>query len=295
MAQTNAPVSPVDRLSFTLFLAVALHATLILGLGFAPEPPAEPNRSVDVTIAHHKSDVEPEDADFIAQANQKGSGDQQEKQELTSTHPSRFADQDVQRVQTRPRAIRRRRERNPRPMVVTTSAVSEQKREKQKEQQDTPPQPLKKSKRESLQKLSREISSLQARLDAQKQAYAERPRIRRITSVSAKASYEAKYIDSFRRAVEEMGTRHFPRQALSRQVFGNVRLMVALNSDGSVHEIKVLRSSGHQFLDAAAMRSVRRAAPFGPFPEEMRGKIDRLEIIRTWKFDSREIMTSGQS
>lgn len=295
MAQTNAPVSPADRLSFTFFLAVALHATVILGLGFAPEPPAEPSRSVDVTIAHHKSENKPEDTDFIAQANQKGSGDERERKELTTTHLSRFTDQSVQRVQTRPRTVRQRREQNPQPMVVTTSAVSEQKREEQEEQQDKPPQPLRESQRESLQKLSREIASLQARLDDQQQAYAERPRIRRITSVSAKASYEAQYIDAFRRAVEEMGTRHFPQQALSREVFGNVRLMVALNSDGSVYEIKVLRSSGHNFLDAAAMRSVRMAAPFGPFPKEMRGKIDRLEIIRTWKFDAREIMTSGPS
>lgn len=292
MAEPSVPVTPADRLSFTLFLAVALHATVILGLGFSPEPPAEPARSVDVTIAHHQSDETPEDADFIAQADQKGSGEADEKKELTTTHPSEFADQEVQRVQTRPQAVRQRQEQTPNPMVVTTSAVSPEKRQVEEEREEQPPQPIRESEQESLKKLSRDISSLQARLDDQKQAYAQRPRIRRITSVSAKASYEAEYIDNFRRAVEEMGTRHFPQQALAQQAFGNVRLMVAIERDGSVAQIKLLRSSGHAFLDEAAMRSVRKAAPFDRFPEKMRGKVDRLEIIRTWKFNRREVLTS---
>lgn len=292
MAEPSTPATPADRLSFTLFLAIALHATLILGLGFAPEKPAEPARSVDVTIAQHQSDETPEEADFIAQADQKGSGEADEKKELTTTQPSEFADQQVQRVQTQPRAVRRRQEQNPEPMVVTTSAVSPEKRETEEEREEKPPQPVEQSERESLKKLSRDISSLQARLDNQKQAYAQRPRIRRITSVSAKASYEAQYIDNFRREVEEMGTRNFPQQALTRDAFGNVRLMVALERDGSVAEIKVLRSSGHSFLDEAAMRSVRMAGPFDSFPEKMRAKVDRLEIIRTWKFNPREVVTS---
>jgi protein TonB len=292
MADERAPVTPADRLSFTLFLAVALHATLILGLGFAPEPPSEPASSMDVTITRHQSDTAPEEADFIAQADQKGSGDQDEKKELTTTEQAEFSDQQVQRVQKKPQALQRPEKRNPQPMVVTTSAVAPQQREQQEKREDQPPRPEETAERESLQKLSRDIASLQARLDHQKQAYAERPRVRRVTSVSAKASYEAKYIDRFRRSVEKAGTRNFPGRALAEQAFGNVRLMVALKDDGTVTRIRVLRSSGHDFLDEAAMRSVRLAAPFDRFPEQMRGEVDRLEIIRTWKFNPREVMTS---
>lgn len=292
MAEQHAPVTPADRLSFTLFLAVALHATLILGLGFSPEEPAEPSRSRDVTITHHKSEESPDESDFIAQADQKGSGDQDEKKELTTTDQAEFSDQEVQQVQNQPQALQRPEQRNPEPMVVTTSAVSPEKRQVEEEREEEKPQPVEPSEHESLQKISRDISSLQARLDNQKQAYAKRPRVRRVTSVSAKASHEARYIDQFRRKVEDAGTRNFPQRALTEQAFGNVRLMVALKEDGSVKEIKVLRSSGHTFLDEAAMRSVRRAAPFERFPEKMRGEVDRLEIIRTWKFNRREVMTS---
>src|SRR5699024_282773 len=97
------------------------------------------------------------------------------------------------------------------------------------------------------------------------------------TSVSAKAHYEALYIDGFRRKVEAVGTRHFPPQALTRNTFGAVRLMVSLNRQGGINEIRMLESSGHDFLDQAAIQSVRLAAPFEPFTARMRQHMDVLE------------------
>jgi protein TonB len=292
MPQNSAPVTATDRLSFTLFLAVAFHATLVFGLGFAPQSPSEAPRTIDVTVAHHKSAQAPDEADFIAQANQQGSGDQMEKQELTTDQLADFQDSRINKVQLQEQAVRERTEFQSRPLVVTTSGLSPQQVHKREKKEETPPKPLKTAEKESLEKLSHEIASLQARLDAQKQAYAQRPRVRRITSVSAKAHYEALYIDSFRREVEEMGTRNFPGRALAENKFGNVRLLVALETSGDVRNIEILKSSGHRFLDQAAVQSVRMAAPFAPFTEEMRRNMDILEIIRTWKFDPREIVTS---
>jgi Gram-negative bacterial tonB protein. len=48
--------------------------------------------------------------------------------------------------------------------------------------------------------------------------------------------------------------------------------------------VVVTRSSGHKILDAAAVAIVRRAAPYSPFPEEIRKKADILSITRTWSF-----------
>ena len=53
---------------------------------------------------------------------------------------------------------------------------------------------------------------------------------------------------------------------------------------GRIENIEVLSSSGHAVLDEAAIRIVRMAAPFDPFPAELRATTDVLEIIRTWKF-----------
>lgn len=291
MAQTTAPVSPSDRLSFTLFVAAAIHATLIFGVGFAPERPAAGTRTLEVTLTQHRSEQAPEDADFIAQANQVGSGDLADKAELTTTELTDFADSKIETVQLDTPSVLERSERQPQRLVITTEGESPQQVNARPEQEDAP-QDLPVADRESLDAMSQEIASLQARLDSQRQAYAKRPRVHRLTSVSAKAHFEALYIDAFRRDVEEAGTRNFPSQALSQQTFGNVRLMVAINADGSVRNVEVLQSSGHGFLDQAAVQSVRLAAPFAPFTGEMRERADILEVIRTWRFDPRQIVTS---
>ena len=293
-AQRNAaPVqaSPADRLSFTLFLALAFHAIVILGIGFGQQNAAKPSNTIEVTIAHKLSDTTPEEADFLAQANQEGAGDEAEKRELTTTEMAPFDDSKVEHVQLETPSTLTPQPVHTQQLVITTQDISSR-QAPQKEKQEQPPKPLPEDDRESVELLSQEIASLQARLDAQKQAYAKRPRIRRLTSVSAKAHYEALYIDAFRREVEDMGTRNFPQRALRENKFGHVRLMVAINRDGTVREIGVLKSSGFPFLDEAAISSVRLASPFAPFTAEMKEKVDILEIIRTWKFDSREVVTS---
>ena len=63
-----------------------------------------------------------------------------------------------------------------------------------------------------------------------------------------------------------------------------VRMLVVINWDGKLKDIRILESSGHHELDDAALRIVRIASPFQDFPVEMRKKYDQLEIIRTWKF-----------
>jgi periplasmic protein TonB len=61
-------------------------------------------------------------------------------------------------------------------------------------------------------------------------------------------------------------------------------LDVALNKDGSINNITVDRSSGHQVLDDAAIRIVELASPYYPFPDHIREKTDILHITRTWQF-----------
>ena len=283
-------VTAGDRLGFTLFLALAVHGVLLFGVGFAPEEPRAAPNSLDVTLAMHRADDAPEEADFIAQANQVGSGTEEDKSELTTTEEAPFSDPDSRQVQ-----LQEPTARQPTPVtrqkIIVTRARSE--RDIASEQQDrNQDDPRRKADQDNVDELSREIASLQARLDKQKQAYAKRPRVRRLTSVSAKAHYEAAYIEAFRRKVEATGTRHFPRRALDSNTFSGVRLMVALRRDGGIEEVEVLQSSGHDFLDQAAVQSVRLAAPFEPFTQDMRERMDVLEIIRTWKFDANRRVSS---
>jgi protein TonB len=92
-------------------------------------------------------------------------------------------------------------------------------------------------------------------------------------------------MDAWRAKVEAIGNLNYPEEAKRRLLTGNLLLDVALNPDGTVNEISLRRSSGHKTLDDAAIRIVELAAPFAPFPPEVRADIDVLHITRTWKFN----------
>ena len=267
-----------------------MHALLVLGVTFAPED-ARPLPSVlDVTLAHFRSEQPPRDADFIAQANQVGSGTEKDKRLLTTTEQAQFEDDRIQETLQVEEAARAPAPETHRNLVVTRSDQAP--RRAGKAQQKREAREARQADEEALERRRREIASLEAQLAREKEAYAKRPKVRQLTSVSTRESFDALYVEAFRREVEAVGTRNFPEQALREQKFGQVRLMVALNPNGSVREIEVLKSSGHRFLDEAAMRSVRLAAPFAPFPPEMRRITDILEIIRTWRYDERRAVSS---
>ena len=66
--------STQDRFGFTMFMSVCVHVMLILGLGFTIANERQQPASMEVTLAQYRSLEAPEDAEFIAQANQEGSG-----------------------------------------------------------------------------------------------------------------------------------------------------------------------------------------------------------------------------
>ncbi|HTF86151.1 MAG TPA: energy transducer TonB, partial [Cellvibrio sp.] len=81
-ALEEARVDTGDRLSFTFFLALVVHALIILGVGFNLHQPNQ-SQTLEITLATHKSAKAPDQADFIAQHNQEASGTEEEAKQLT--------------------------------------------------------------------------------------------------------------------------------------------------------------------------------------------------------------------
>ena len=109
-------------------------------------------------------------------------------------------------------------------------------------------------------------------------------RVRRVTGVAPATPELSYYFEAWRRKVERVGNLNYPDAARDRNLYGSLRLLVAIVPDGTLSDVRVLESSGHRILDDAALRIVRLAAPFAPFPPEMRRNTDVLEIVRTWQF-----------
>ena len=70
-----------DRLGLTVFIALAFHAIIILGVSFDIEDllPQHNMPTMEITLVHSHSKEAPEEADYLAQANQKGGGNMEER------------------------------------------------------------------------------------------------------------------------------------------------------------------------------------------------------------------------
>ena len=281
--------STADRLSFTLFLAVALHSFIIFGIVFELSPPAESAPSVTVTLATHQSEEEPEEADFLAQSNQIGSGTLEEAKQITSDQLSPFSSETIEQTQQQEEskassltAANRQTITSKNSATSIYNKITETESPEEKKGQD----------KRDIQSLTQEIASLSAKLDRQRQQYAKRPRERVLTSVSTKSSRDAAYLNAWARKIEIVGNQNFPQEAIKKKIAGKLRLQSVIKWDGSLLEAEILNSSGHRILDDAALQIIRRAAPFMPFPPDIRKDTDQLVIIRTWHFEINGILTS---
>lgn len=283
-AITHPGVTANDRLSFTLFLAVALHAAVILGVTFTYLKKSPSTHTMEITLAQHRSKNQPDKADFLAQFSQSGSGTLAEKALLTSPTKAEFHDTVIRETMPiQQTAVSSTTVQKQKPVVTTIASSASKALVENKSDSDEPSVNPSKGEKSLLQR-SLEIASLEARLDRQRQTYAKRPRIKRLTSLSTTSSSDAYYLNSWRRKIEKVGNINYPAEALRKKLYGSLRLMVAVLPDGSLKEVKLLESSGHQVLDNSAIRIVKLASPFAPFPDELRRSTDLLEIIRTWQF-----------
>ncbi|KTC19852.1 energy transducer TonB [Pseudomonas putida] len=286
-------VRAADRLGFTLFLAALLHLALILGLGFTFAKPEEIRRTMEITLATFKSEAPPKKADYLAQDNQQGSGTLDKKAVPKTTEIAPFQDSKINKV-TPPPASKPEVAPQPAPpkAVVATTRPKPQKVETRPKEQQPKVQPKAATPTFDSADLSSQIASLEAELANEQQLYAKRPRIHRLSAASTMRDKGAWYKDEWRKKVERIGNLNYPDEARRQQIYGSLRLLVSINHDGSLYEVLVLESSGQPLLDQAAQRIVRLAAPFAPFTGDL-SDIDRLEIVRTWRFARGDRLSSN--
>lgn len=278
---SEVDVKPNDRLGFTAFVAVALHAAAILGIGFTWQIQQSSSPTIEVTLSQFSDETAPDDASFIAATNQIGSGDASEVLEKTTRSEADFVANVEQEVMPEPILVLPEDTELEREAELTTLMNSDF---KANAEQDDPADAEQGFNTKTLEELAKEIASLEARLDDETQQQAKGPRVRRLTSVSTRRTSDAYYLQSWRRRVESVGNLNYPEEARRNQLYGDLKLLVTIRPDGSLQNVRVIASSGHKVLDDAALRIVRMAAPYPPFPAEMKKSTDLLEIVRSWQF-----------
>ena len=273
-----------DRLMLAVLIASALHVLVIFGISFDAWIEQRARHQVEVTLVQNPG-RRPSSADHIAQADQIGSGSEALR-DLASGSRSVLPQQPVPSMPAPTPTSGRERLATP----AVSSTASEQKIvDRSGEQQNL--EDLPEAERE-LARLNQELARLQADLDSRDQQLTDNPRVRRLTAVSARAAVDAAYLADWRRRVETVGNQYYPEASLRYGIYGSLEMLVTVRSDGELEDIRVLKSSGYAVLDEAAIRIVRMAAPYSPFPDELRATTDKLEILRTWQFEQNPLSSN---
>lgn len=287
-------ITPVDRLGLTLCLAIITHAIVVLGITFSREETIPPRYEDMEIILVQQSSEAPDDAKLLAQANLEGGGDTDDEVTPSTPLPSPFPDNVAELVTPPPSATQATPPPQAEEAVLTADnadtevATGETNQPAEQAVVDSTEAEEPRPRRElptatTLLTNSRKIAALSAEIERKLETRAERPRLKYISASTSEFIYAA-YMESWRAKVERIGNLNYPEAARQQRLSGNLILDVALNKDGSINDIIIRRSSGHKLLDDAAIRIVNLAAPYAPFPENIREETDILHITRTWQF-----------
>lgn len=308
-----ARLRQLDLFALTLLVSVLLHAGMIFGIKF--EPPdlsvfKDHMSALEIVLVNAKTATAPQKADVLAQANLDRGGNTEEDRQAKSALPA-----PVEKPQeTVPKPVEQRPEqvqqKTPRPVSDETKAERQQQRvaeleqqarelmvqAKQSDQQLASQEEVPVSKTEqddraaapvldraTLSSAIKDMARLEAQIAKQSDEYQKRPK-RKFIGARVQEYRFATYIESWRQKVERVGNLNYPQAAKEQKLYGQLMMTVSIKADGTIEKIELNRSSGYAVLDDAARRIVELAAPYSPFPENIRQDTDILVITRTWSF-----------
>ena len=293
MAQANAilpRISASDRLGFTLFLALTLHAIVVLGVGFTQSDHSnqQPLPSLDIILANSQNFDTVENPDYLAQIDQAGGGNADDKARPsapvsapTPVDQKGLSDQDRAELRKQQLAISK--------LYFLTQNESDNSINQQQQQRSKDSINPQES---AIEQRQTKIARLQAEIRKMSIDYAKRPKTITLTASTRKA-VEASYLASWVQKIEHTGNLNYPQEARLKNINGRLRMSVRLNAAGEVLDMKITSSSGNNVLDEAARQILRMAQPFAPFSDELKDRADQIVIIRTWDFKSNRFRTKS--
>jgi len=285
MFEQPAPLSNNDTLLIALFVAAIVHIVIVLGMNFTAPQPEEVIRSIDITLVNTPAKKAPKKAQFLAQENQIGAGEQSKKPEPPPQQLSSQGNSQVKQIkksapeESKPKAAQKMITQQKAEKKVVTASKPDAGRHTEKRPQL------------SAETLQQQITQLGTEIRLSQQS-ADQTKIKFVDSVSAHKYVAAQYMKDWEAKVERTGNLNYPEVAAKKNFSGTLTMDVGIKADGSIYSIRISRSSGNPALDEAAKRIVRMSAPFAPLPLELRKELDVMVMTRVWKFSDESGMTS---
>ena len=277
----SAILASNDRFAVSLLMALALHALILLGVGFVLDfkPLTHPLETLDVVLVNWRSESKPDEADFLAQASQLGGGESNEatkpSQENTGASPGPADGEDPLDQQEQMSSVADAA----REQVLIEDDQAEFAQQITSIEQPEPPMPS----AALLMQESMTMAKLQPGIQRDRDSQSKLPRRKWISANTREYEFAA-YMQAWVAKVERVGNLNYPEEIRKMKLTGDLVMTVGIKVDGSVESIDIQRSSGKPQLDQAATRIVRLAGPYSPLPEHINASVDVLHITRTWRF-----------
>lgn len=271
-----------DTLSVWLFIAAVIHAIVLMGVAFVPPKPQIVSKAIEVTIVNSATKKAPENAKYFAQNNQIAAGlENQKPMPVEKKRPSSGADKRKQHESqtAKPQTAIQHR-------LITQKAAPKKLESAEKQEPTEAKDESSKSQPElSMEELDKQIAQLGAKIQYLKES-SEKTNIKSVNMISAHRYVAAQYVKDWERKVERIGNLNYPQINGTQDFSGNLSMDVGINADGSIYDMKIVKSSGISELDEAAKRIVNMSAPFAPLPEVITKELDVLRIRRVWSFSN---------
>jgi len=285
LREDPAQISVADRLGSTLFVATLLHGIVIFGVTFTVGPlgqtDAVPTLKVTLVADTRELQEASENADYLAQRNQRGSGERE-----VDDRPTTALSADQPLTQQGDPFGADLDDGTPRELIPSTEQLVTRDASEQRlnalpetnEEPATQPQTAATLVQQTAEQTLAAEVNVTATLPQQEDR--ELP-----ASPDTRESALAVYLSEWRRRVEQIGTVNFPDRARDGRATENPTLEVAIGPEGQLEDIVLRRSSGDSVLDQAALTILRMAAPFEPLPQTIRAEYDVLRFAYDWDFD----------
>jgi protein TonB len=272
--------------TYALVASLAVHGVLLAVRFRAIELARMQDRAppLEVALVNAKSTTKPIKADILAQANLAGGGNTDAERRARTPLPvlpkerqsSEIAGvtQRVEKLEQQTKELMTQMKGEP--VAPETPAPA-----------PTPVEAVEKPDLPSATELTQralEAMRLEAQIAKELDANQKRPK-RKHLGASAEEYRFARYVEDWRLKVERVGNLNYPEAARELKLYGNLILTVSIRADGSVERVVIDRTSGRKVLDAAAIKIVEMAAPYAPFPPDIRRDTDVVDITRTWTFE----------
>ncbi len=276
-------------LGIALAVSIALHAALLLVRIAGPENiqrwfDADP---LEVILVNAQTKDAPEKAQAIAQNNLQGGGDDERKNIFASSPAPNSAliewgkDAETQEKQTQ--------EMLQEQVDILTAARRELNKMPRYTQQEMQRNPEAAAAEEKRRALLNQLGAIERRINDEN----SRPK-KRFVAPSTKAGSHAHYYAAFKDKVELLGTTNFPTFA-GQRLYGDLSMIITLDSHGNVLETEILQSSGQKSLDRIAQSIVRAGAPYGEFSPQMLKEFGVLIVASRFRFTRDEGLRASTS